>query len=242
MKKTLNVRQVLDNLEKYIDGNKTVLNRDVYKELNIFDWFKNTLSISDMKNMRTFLKEALWYGFEGYCCFKVGAKGSANGMWAFMDESTDGFSPKNSPTLYRSFSPSYTYWRIDVTGNNEWLPKGNEFNTLKNKADLRSYVCAHGLNCWHRNWLVKWLDNYSDREKRITENTIEFVLPKNSYEEEFGSSWHIVYALKKRGYDFEINKGDWEYTTSPVVEARSLNVYKGHKAYLRDRYIIKAYV
>ena len=91
----------------------------------------------------------------------------------------------------------------------------------------------------NRNWLVNWLEMYQDREKRITDETIEFVLPKGTNANDFNENWHIIYTLKEKGYNFEITKGDWEYTTAQTIEAKSFNTYSGHKAYLRNRYIVK---
>ena len=78
---------------------------DVYKDLSIFDWWPEYLSTSHLKKMRTFLTQAISLGFDKYCCFKVGASGCANGMWASDAPTTDGYSPKDCKTLYRSFTP-----------------------------------------------------------------------------------------------------------------------------------------
>ena len=75
-----NANNVLQELEKLIYKGKTVKIRDVYDELSIFDWWPETLPISRMKQMQSFLKNAIRLGFTGYVCFKVGASGCANGM------------------------------------------------------------------------------------------------------------------------------------------------------------------
>ena len=85
--------------------------REVCHELSIFDWWVDDITISRLKEMRTFLKEAIKLGYTGYVCFKVGATGCANGMWANKLPTTDGYSPK-CEFLYRSFTPDYTYWDI----------------------------------------------------------------------------------------------------------------------------------
>jgi hypothetical protein len=85
---------------------------DVCNELSIFDWWVNYISVNHLKQMRTFLKEAIKLGYTGYVCFKVGASGCANGMWAYKTPTVDGFSPREGAFLYRSFSPDYTYWEV----------------------------------------------------------------------------------------------------------------------------------
>ena len=98
--------------------------RDCYDELSIFDWWHENLSISQLKQMRSFLKEAIKLGYTGYVCFKVGASGCANGMWADKVPTTDGYSPKGE-FLYRSFSPDYTYW--DICDYSNGYAKGEAF-------------------------------------------------------------------------------------------------------------------
>lgn len=86
--------------------------REVYRDLSIFDWWTDRLSLSRLKEMRQFLTEAIDLGFTGYVCFKVGVSGCANGMWAHKKESENGYSPENDDFLYRSFTTDYTYWDI----------------------------------------------------------------------------------------------------------------------------------
>ena len=88
-----NANNVLQKLEKLISNGRTVEIRDVCDELSIFDWWPETLPISRMKQMQSFLKNAIRLGFTGYVCFKVGASGCTNGMWAHKESSTNGFSP-----------------------------------------------------------------------------------------------------------------------------------------------------
>lgn len=84
---------------------------EVFDELSIFDWWTKYISLNQLKQMRTFLREAIKLGYTGYVCFKVGASGCANGMWANKLPTTNGYSPK-CEFLYRSFTPDYTYWDI----------------------------------------------------------------------------------------------------------------------------------
>lgn len=86
----------------------------VYDDLAIFDWWPEYLTVSKLKQMRSFLQQAIKLGFDKYCCFKVGASGCANGMWASNAPTTDGYSPKDCKTIYHSFTPDYTYWDVDL--------------------------------------------------------------------------------------------------------------------------------
>lgn len=87
-------------------------------ECGIFDWWNETLSMSQLKQMRTFLKQAIKLGFTGYVCFKVGAAGCSHGMWAHKNESTDGYSP-DGDVLYHSFRAGDNYF--DMQLNNIWM-------------------------------------------------------------------------------------------------------------------------
>ena len=116
---------------------------EVCHELSIFDWWVNDLSISRLKEMRTFLREAIKLGYTGYVCFKVGAEGCANGMWANKLPTTDGHSPRGCDFLYRSFTPSYTYWDIiyaDRERGDDRLSYrlGKKFDALVTKKDLEN--------------------------------------------------------------------------------------------------------
>lgn len=107
---------------------------DVYDRLSIFDWWVETLGYTRLVQMRGFLREAIKLGFNGYVCFKVGASGCANGMWAHTEESTNGHSPAGGECLYRSFTPDYTYWCF--TRNGEWIPGRDNFDSIKNSKTL----------------------------------------------------------------------------------------------------------
>ncbi len=71
---------------------------------------------------------AIKLGYTGYVCFKVGASGYANGMWAHKTEMTDGYSPSGE-AIYRSFTPDYTYYSFRK--NNEWMPGLDAYDLLK---------------------------------------------------------------------------------------------------------------
>ena len=102
---------------------------DVCDELSIFDWWNDYMTISHLKNMRRFLKEAIKLGYNGYVCFKVGASGCANGMWAHKELSEDGYSP-DGECLYRSFTPDYCYWQFkDNSG--DWSSEAKTIRELE---------------------------------------------------------------------------------------------------------------
>ena len=133
---------VLKEVEKFIaEGRKRRIS-DVCETLNIFDWWNDYLSVSQAKLMRQFLKEAIKLGYTGYVCFKVGAAGCSNGMWANVNESTDGYSP-DGPTLFRSFTPSYTCWDItDKDGKWNFDPEHN-YDDIKTIKQLEEYIETH---------------------------------------------------------------------------------------------------
>lgn len=145
--------EVLKRVEEYLDKpqSKFLINL-VYNDLSIFDWWSEYLSKSKLKEMRQFLKEAIKLGYTGYVCFKVGAKGCANGMWAHTElETDDGYSPSNCPTLYRSFTPSYTYWDItDKDGNWDWEGKYKDetdrhtnYDKIKTIKQLEAFIAEN---------------------------------------------------------------------------------------------------
>lgn len=141
-----NAQEVLKTVENMILESETKprwMNRykieDVCDELSIFDWWNDYLSKSQLKDMRKFLKEAIKLGYTGYVCFKVGATGCANGMWAHKAESTDGYSPKGE-ALYKSFTPSYNYWSV-CDANGVWAPAGDdEYDSIKTVKQLEEYI------------------------------------------------------------------------------------------------------
>lgn len=145
--------QVLKRVEEYLDKPQSrFLISSVCDDLSIFDWWPEYLSKSKLREMRQFLKEAIKLGYEGYVCFKVGATGCANGMWAHTElETDDGWSPDNCPVLFRSFTPAYCYW--DVTDKKgKWEFEGKyeseedrrkNYNKLKTIKDLEAFIEAH---------------------------------------------------------------------------------------------------
>ena len=131
-KETYNAKKVLERLEAMIERGCSREIRQVYDDLSIFDWWPERLTITHMKQMRTFLKEAIKLGYDGYVCFKVGASGCANGMWAYKEDGkVDGgsvYSP-DGDLIYRSFTPDYTYWSFKK--DDKWMPDNEDYNSLK---------------------------------------------------------------------------------------------------------------
>ena len=109
-----NVAKLIKESEQYKKahpyyGYKKFFIFDVCNELSIFDWWNDMLSRSQLLQMKSFLATAEKLGYNGYVCFKVGASGCANGMWAHKQESETGYSPEGE-FLYRSFTPDYLNW------------------------------------------------------------------------------------------------------------------------------------
>lgn len=151
-----NAQNVLDNVNQLIDrrdkgaankysglwyyGNRGYDMRKVCDDLSIFDWWVDNLSVSKLKDMRQFIEEAIKLGYTGYVCFKVGAAGCANGMWAYKTETTDGYSP-NGECLYKSFTPSYNYWDAQLA-DGSWLAETTcgSYDGIKTKRQLESLL------------------------------------------------------------------------------------------------------
>ena len=68
--------------------------------------------------MKKFLETSILLGFDGYACFKVGAKYCSHGMWSHKEKSTDGYSP-DGDCLFHSFRCGDNYWDAELNG--EWL-------------------------------------------------------------------------------------------------------------------------
>lgn len=145
-----NAENVLAEVERLIEIGGKFRIADVYEPLSIFDWWKDWLSVAQLKSMRQFLKEAIKLGYTGYVCFKVGATGCANGMWAHVKETTTGYSP-DGPALYRSFVSTYTYWAItDKNGKWDWEGRYTEdedpsrdYDKLKTIKQLEAFIEEH---------------------------------------------------------------------------------------------------
>lgn len=134
--KGLNANEVLANLECVMEKGKSVRIDDVYEMLEIFDWWTDNLSVTKQKEMYRFLNLAIELGYTGYVCFKVGASGCANGMWAHKEESTDGYSP-NGECLYRSFSPDYVYYNAKLEDGTWLADKEESYDAIKRASTLK---------------------------------------------------------------------------------------------------------
>lgn len=130
--KTLKTQEILDNVNRKIMaveainktwGLKRLYIRDVCEELSIFDWWNETMSLTQLKQMKKFLETAIKMGFTGYACFKVGAKYCSHGMWAYTAESTDGYSPKEGAVLFHSFRSGENYWDAQ-NEDGTWMHEG----------------------------------------------------------------------------------------------------------------------
>lgn len=121
---------------------------DVCDELSIFDWWSNFISLSQLKQMRSFLKTAERLGYNGYVCFKVGSVGCANGMWAHKEESTNGYSPDGA-CLYHSFVSNRNYW--DCCNDDEIWMGANDLNEYGHRnrwqftlKEVKEYIASCG--------------------------------------------------------------------------------------------------
>ena len=133
------IKEAEEHNAKYPYWKKQFPMREVCDELSIFDWWVDDLSLSRLKEMRSFLVLAGKYGYNGYVCFKVGATGCANGMWAHKQESADGYSP-DGECLYRSFTPAYVTYDAKLA-DGKWISDklGTHDITLKMlKAELEA--------------------------------------------------------------------------------------------------------
>ena len=139
MNKTKNPAEILENLEHYIEVGDARYIRTVCDCLGIFDWWNDSFSISQMTQMRSFLKKAIALGFTGCASFKVGAKGCANGMWAFKEQvREDGYDP-DGDRMYHSFVCGDNYYDAKING--VWFSEVTDkrFNTVK-FADIKKYI------------------------------------------------------------------------------------------------------
>ena len=110
--------------------------RAIYNECNIFDWWNENLSMSQLKQMKSFLETAIKLGFTGYACFKVGAAGCSHGMWANKKESTNGYSPDGA-CLFHSFRSGENYWDY-CDDNNKWYGRDKELTLKEVKEAMKS--------------------------------------------------------------------------------------------------------
>lgn len=148
-----NAQPVLNNVEELIAKGgsynmrgKLEDGRTVYDTLSIFDWWPDKLTQNHLRQMKAFLKEAIKLGYTGYVCFKVGASGCSNGMWAYKEPTTTGYSP-DSDAIYRSFTPDYTYYAVCVDG--KWYPdeetNGEPYDSCKTTRQLEELISKFNI-------------------------------------------------------------------------------------------------
>ena len=134
------VLEVVENMIADYNGSPYLI-RVVFDKLSIFDWWNQYLSKSQLKDMRKFLKTAIRLGYTGYVCFKVGATGCANGMWAHKRESTTGSSPDGA-FIYKSFTPAYNYWTAHGE-DGKCLQPYNEIGNITTIKGLEQLLSEH---------------------------------------------------------------------------------------------------
>lgn len=142
-----NNKEVLLKVESYIrDGERLKKEygyskkwriEDVCDSLSIFDWWNDWLSVSQLKQMRSFLKTAGELGYNGYVCFKVGAAGCSHGMWAHKAESETGYSPKGE-CLFHSFRNGDNYWDACLA-NGKLANEGDEWHEFT-LAEIKALI------------------------------------------------------------------------------------------------------
>ena len=123
--------------------------RNVCDKLSIFDWWKDYLSLSQLKQMRSFLVTTGKLGFNGYVCFKVGSVGCSHGMWCYVKESTNGYSPDGA-FLFHSFVSGENYWSCyDVNkepiGNEDLDEYGHRKKWKFTLKDVKEFMATHDM-------------------------------------------------------------------------------------------------
>ena len=143
MSKYPTAESVLAEVERLIADGYLYPIVQVRRELSIFDWWPRYLSQTKLKDMRKFLREAIKLGYTGYVCFKVGATGCANGMWAHVEQSTNGFSP-DGKVLYKSFTPEYNYWSFSEDGHT-FYPSREHYRDIRTIKQLEQAIKEQGV-------------------------------------------------------------------------------------------------
>ena len=216
-----NAEQVLQNVNGMIADieNGFVKNYkivEVCDELNIFDWWNDNLSKTQLKDMQKFLKEAIKLGHTGYVCFKVGATGCANGMWAYKAESTNGHSPEKGECLYKSFSPAYNYWRF-CTEDGKWMPEGDdEYASIKTMAQLEEAIYDVKL----AKLVTEW-----DAENKLG-TVSKYGWTKAKY-----INYLIDHGYNRSDAEWEANRYNWDEDT---IDLKNGVTIADGKAYLED--------
>ena len=130
----INVNKMLKEAEEYklrYNASKKWKIWGVYSKLNIFDWFVDYLSVTQLKQMKMFLENTIKLGFGGYACFKVGAPYCAHGMWVYKKESETGYSPDGA-VIWHSFRNGEDNWDVSLDGNNFEFRCDGKLNDVRN--------------------------------------------------------------------------------------------------------------
>lgn len=125
-----NAREVLKRLEILESLKEDFTIEFAYEPLNIFDWFRDTLTRKDINDMIEFLQNAIELGYTGYVCFKVGDSDTASGMWARKPNNEGCF-------LYHTFSPDCDYYTVYSKKENGSVKYSNDFKTI---TEVRNYI------------------------------------------------------------------------------------------------------
>lgn len=143
----MNANEVLKNINDMLadETAKSWRIADVCGELGIFDWWVDNLSRGRLNEMRRILNTAIALGYNGYVCFKVGAKYCSHGMWAHKTPSFDGYSPADDGCLFHSFRPGECCWALRFDDGN-WLMDDNGcIKDLPHIHDVTSAIVAHNM-------------------------------------------------------------------------------------------------
>lgn len=115
----MNAAEVLRNVEKLLAENKKSWPiSQVYRDLEIFDWWVDTLSRAKLEQMRDFLTVAIALGYKGCPSFKVGSAGFSHGMWANRVPGPNE-NPEREEVLYHSFCPGENFYMVGWS-DNDW--------------------------------------------------------------------------------------------------------------------------
>lgn len=144
----MKAQEILNNVNDYIKTSETIKATRGYSKkwdirnhcdrLGIFDWWNDTLSVSQLKQMKKFLETAIELGYTGYVCFQVGASGCSHGMWAHELDSDTGYSPNEGGCLYHSFRNGDNYYDLKING--QWL--GNDEKYQYSLKEIKAILNA----------------------------------------------------------------------------------------------------
>ena len=187
MKKTL--REVQTSLswltnKMEITGTQELDTEYFSQILSISDWYRDIITIEDLYAMSRFLSTADKAGFNGLVSFVVGGKDASysNGMWAQTND--------RSATLYRTFNPEETKWRVTAYSKKDAMPalfpreqmasSSMEALALFNKAKEEFFAGTHkayGIEEFYENALIKsaWITQMESLGDNDEKTLVEYV-------------------------------------------------------------------